>query len=44
MSFTLVLNSKNSYDSGNNTYKYDFIQGNFTIGCGDYGCQCSNPL
>ena len=31
MSFTLVLNSKNSYGSGNNTYKYDFIKGNFTI-------------
>jgi len=32
MSFTLVLNSKNTYGStGNNTYKYDFIQGNFNI-------------
>ena len=31
MSFTLVLNSKNSYGSGNNTYKYTFIKGNFTI-------------
>ena len=31
MSFTLVMNSKNSYGSGNNTYKYDFIQGNFNI-------------
>ena len=31
MSFTLVLNSKNTYGSGNNSYKYDFIQGNFNI-------------
>ena len=31
MSFTLVLNSKNSFGQGNNTYKYDFIQGNFNI-------------
>jgi hypothetical protein len=31
MSFTLVLNSQNSICSGNNTYKYDFIKGNFTI-------------
>jgi hypothetical protein len=31
MSFTLVLNSKNVYGSGNNTYKYDFIKGNFSI-------------
>ena len=31
MSFTLVMNSKNTYGSGNNTYKYDFIQGNFNI-------------
>jgi hypothetical protein len=25
------MNSKNNYGSGNNTYKYDFIQGNFNI-------------
>jgi hypothetical protein len=31
MSFTLVLNSQNVMGSGNNTYKYDFIRGNFTI-------------
>ena len=31
MSFTLVINSKNTFGSGNNTYKYDFIQGNFNI-------------
>ena len=31
MSFTLVLNSQNVIGSGNNTYKYDFIKGNFTI-------------
>jgi hypothetical protein len=31
MSFTLVLNSKNSFGANNNTYKYDFIQGNFII-------------
>lgn len=31
MSFTLVINSKNSVGSGNNCYKYDFIQGNFNI-------------
>ena len=31
MSFTLVINSKNLIGSGNNTYKYDFIQGNFNI-------------
>ena len=31
MSFTLVLNSQNIIGSGNNTYKYDFIKGNFTI-------------
>ena len=31
MSFTLVLNSQNVFGSGNNTYKYDFIKGNFTI-------------
>ena len=31
MSFTLVLNSQNVYGVGNNTYKYDFIKGNFTI-------------
>ena len=31
MSFTLVLNSQNSIGTGNNTYKYDFIKGNFTI-------------
>ena len=31
MSFTLVLNSGNNFGSGNNTYKYDFLQGNFTI-------------
>lgn len=31
MSFTLVLNSKNSFGANNNTYKYDFIQGNFNI-------------
>jgi len=31
MSFTLVLNSGNTYGSGNNTYKYDFMKGNFTI-------------
>ncbi len=31
MSFTLVKNSKNTYGSGNNTYKYDFIQVNFNI-------------
>ena len=31
MSFTLVLNSQNGDGSGNNTYKYNFIQGNFNI-------------
>ena len=31
MSFTLVLNSQNVYGSGNNTYKYNFIHGNFNI-------------
>ena len=31
MSFTLVLNSANAYGSQNNTFKYDFIQGNFNI-------------
>ena len=31
MSFTLVLNSQNVYEGGNNTYKYNFIQGNFNI-------------
>ena len=31
MSFTLVLNSGNLYGTGNNTYKYDFLKGNFTI-------------
>ena len=31
MSFTLVINSKNTFGSGNNTFKYDFIQGNFVI-------------
>ena len=31
MSFTLVINSKNTFGSGNNTFKYDFIQGNFNI-------------
>ena len=31
MSFTLVINSKNTFGSGNSTYKYDFIQGNFKI-------------
>ena len=31
MSFTLVLNSQNVFGTGNNTYKYNFIQGNFTI-------------
>ena len=31
MSFTLVLNSQNVIGTGNNTYKYDFIKGNFTI-------------
>jgi hypothetical protein len=31
MSFTLVINSKNTFGSGNNCYKYDFIQGNFNI-------------
>jgi hypothetical protein len=31
MSFTLVINSKNSFGANNNTYKYDFIQGNFNI-------------
>ncbi len=31
MSCTLVLNSGNSFGTGNNTYKYDFIKCNFTI-------------
>ena len=31
MSFTLVLNSANVYGTGNNTYKYDFLKGNFNI-------------
>jgi hypothetical protein len=31
MIFTLVLNSQNVIGTGNNTYKYDFIKGNFTI-------------
>ena len=31
MSFTLVLNSQNVFGTGNNTYKYNFIKGNFTI-------------
>ena len=31
MSFTLVLNSQNTFGTGNNTYKYNFIQGNFVI-------------
>ena len=31
MSFTIVLNSQNVIGTGNNTYKYDFIKGNFTI-------------
>lgn len=31
MSFTLVLNSQNSVGTGNNTYKYNFIQGMFNI-------------
>ena len=31
MSFTLVLNSQNVYGTGNNTYKYNFIKGNFNI-------------
>ena len=31
MSFTLEMNSKNTYGTGNNTYKYDFIQGNLNI-------------
>ena len=31
MSFTLVLNSQNVIGTGNNSYKYDFIKGNFTI-------------
>ncbi len=31
MSFTSVINSKNTFGSGNNTYKYDFIQGNLNI-------------
>ena len=31
MSFTLVFNSQNVVGNGNNTYKYNFIQGNFNI-------------
>ena len=31
MSFTLVLNSQNVIGTGNKTYKYDLIKGNFTI-------------
>ena len=31
MSFTLVLNSQNVFGTGNNTYKYNFVQGNFII-------------
>jgi hypothetical protein len=31
MSFTLVINSKNTFGSGNNTHKYVLIQGNFSI-------------
>ena len=31
MSFTLVLNSQNVFGTGNNTYKYNFIQGMFNI-------------
>jgi hypothetical protein len=31
MSHTLVINSKKSFGSGNNTCTYDFIQGNFNI-------------
>jgi len=31
MSYTLVINNKNVVGTGNNTYQYNFIQGNFTI-------------
>ena len=31
MSFTLVLNSQNLSGSGNNTHKYNFVQGKFNI-------------
>lgn len=31
MSFTLVLNSQNVYGTNNNTYRYEFLKGNFTI-------------
>jgi len=31
MSYTLVINNKNVVGSGNNTYQYNFIQGNFTV-------------
>ena len=31
MSFTLVLNSQNVFGTGNNSYKYNFIQGMFNI-------------
>ena len=31
MSFTLVLNSQSVFGTGNNTHKYNFIQGMFNI-------------
>ena len=31
MSNTLVVNNKNLVGSGNNTYQYNFLQGNFNI-------------
>jgi len=31
MSYTLVVNNKNLVGSGNNTYQYNFLQGNFNI-------------
>ena len=31
MSFSLIVNSTNNVGTNNNTYLYNFIQGNFTI-------------
>ena len=31
MSYTLVINNQNLVGAGNNTYQYNFLQGNFTI-------------
>ena len=31
MSYTLVINNQNLVGTGNNTYQYNFLQGNFTI-------------